>query len=52
MAVKAGRGRLRRSISLAKQRRGQKVSSIIQSDILGSSVDKDMHCECTGQSGS
>jgi len=28
------------------------VSSIIQSDILGSSGDKDMHCECTGQCGS
>ena len=52
MAVKAGRGRLRRSISLAKQRRGQKVSSIIQSDFLGNSVDKSMHCECTGQNGS
>ena len=52
MIVKVGRGKPRRSISSAKQRRVQKVSSIIQSDILGSSVDKDMHCECTGQSGS
>ena len=52
MAIKAGRGKPRRSITLAKQRRGQKVSTIIQNDIPGSSVDKDMHCERTGQSGS
>ena len=52
MAVKDGRGKPRRSISLAKQRRGQKVSSIIQSDIPGNFVDKDMHCENTGQDGS
>ena len=51
MAVKARRSRPRRSISLAKQGRGQKVSSIIQNDISGNSVDKDMHCERTGQNG-
>ena len=28
------------------------MSSIIQSDVSGSSVDKDMHCERTGQNGS
>ena len=50
VAVKAGKGKPRRSISSAKQRRGQKESSIAQSEILGSSVDKDMHCECTKQS--
>ena len=49
MAVKAGRGRPRRSISSAKRRRGQKVSCIIQSDFPGSFVDKDMYCERTGQ---
>ena len=52
MVVKVGRGRLRRRISSAKRRRGQKMSSIIQSDIPGNFVDKDMHCECTGQNGS
>ena len=52
MAVKVGRGRSRRRISSAKRRRGQKMSSIIQSDISGSSVDKDMYCECTGKNGS
>ena len=52
MIVKVGKGKPRRSISSAKQRRGQKVSSIIQSDFPGSSVNKDMHCEYTGQNGS
>ena len=52
MTVKAGRGMPRRSISLAQRIKGQKVSSIIQSDVLGNSVDKDMHCEHTGQNGS
>ena len=46
MAVKSERGRSRRSIFSVKQRRGQKMSSIIQSDVPGSSVDKDMHYEC------
>ena len=49
MAVKSKRGRPRRSISLAKQRMSQKVSFIIQSDISGNSVAKDMHCERMGQ---
>ena len=49
MTVKAGKGRSRRSISSAKQRRGQKVSSIIKSGVPGSSIDKDLHCECTGK---
>ena len=52
MVVKAGRGGPKRSISSAKQRGSQKVSSIIQSDISGSSVDKDMHCERMRQNGS
>ena len=42
MTVKVGRDKTRKSISSAKQGRGQKVSSIIQSDIPGSSVDKDI----------
>ena len=52
MTVKARRGRSRMSISSAKQRKGSEVSSIIQSDFPRSSVDKDMHCERTGQNGS
>ena len=52
MVVKSKRGRPRRSISSAKQRMSQKVSSIIQSDILGNFVAKDMHCERMGQNGS
>ena len=49
MTVKAGGGMPRRSIFSNKQRRGQKVCFIIQSDVLGSFVNKDMHCERTGQ---
>jgi len=36
-----------RSISSAKQSRGQKLCSVIQSDILGNFIDKDMHYERT-----
>ena len=64
MNERAGEGRPRRSIPSAKQSRGgrsrwsipsvkqsrdRKVCSIIQSDISGNSIDKDMHCERTGQ---
>ena len=52
MTVKAGKGRSRRSISSVKRKRGQNESSIIQSDVPGSSINKDMYCECTGQDGS
>ena len=52
MTVKARRGRPRRSISSAKQRRGQKEGSIMQSDVPRNFVDKDMHCEHIGQNGS
>ena len=51
MTVKAGRGRPRRSISSAKWRRDQKVCSVIQNDVPGSSIDKDMHCKRIGQIG-
>ena len=51
MTVKVGRGRSRRSISSAKRRRGQKVCSVVENDILRNSIDKDMHCERTGQMG-
>ena len=46
-----GGGRPRRSIFSNKRRRGQKVCSIIQSDVPGSFVDKDMYCEHIGQIG-
>ena len=45
MIVKVGEDRPRRSISSTKRRRSQKVCSVIQSDVLGSSVDKDMYSE-------
>ena len=51
MTVKAGGGRSRRSISSAKRSRGQKVCFVIQSDVPGNSIDKDMHGEGTGQIG-
>ena len=51
MAVKIGRGKPRRSISLAKRKKGQKVCFVIQDDALGSSIDKDMHYKRTGQMG-
>jgi len=51
MTVKVGRGRLRRSIFSAKRKKGQKVCSVVQNDIPRSSIDKDMHCERTGQVG-
>ena len=51
MTVKAEGGRPKRSISSTKRSRCQKVCSIIQSDVSGNSIDKDMHCECTGKMG-
>ena len=51
MNEKAREGRPRRSISSAKRSRDQKVCSVIQSDILENSIDKDMHYEHTGQMG-
>jgi len=49
MTIKTRRGKPRRSISSTKRRRGQKVRSVIQNYVPISSIDKDMHCECTGQ---
>ena len=49
MNIKVGEGGPRRNIPSAKQSKYQKVYSVIQSDVSVSSVDKDMHCECTGQ---
>ena len=51
MNERAGEDRLRRSIFSVKQSRDQKVCFVIQSDILGSSIDKDMHYERIGQMG-
>ena len=48
---KAGEGRLRRSISSVKRSRGQKVCSVIQSDVPGNSIDKYLYYECIGQMG-
>ena len=51
MNERTGEDRLRRSIFSVKQSRDQKVCFVIQSDILGSSIDKDMHYERIGQMG-
>ena len=51
MNEKAEEGKPRRSISSAKQSRRQKVCSIIQGDIPGNSIDKDIRYERTRQMG-
>ena len=51
MTVKTRRGRLRRSISSAKRRKGQKVRFVVQNDVPRSYIDNDMHCERIGQMG-
>ena len=38
-------------ISSTKRMKGQKVCLVIQSNVPGSSVDKDIYYECTGQMG-
>ena len=47
MTVKAGRGGLRRTIPSARWNEDQNVCPIIQGDILGDSIDKDMYYERT-----
>ena len=49
LAIRVQEGGLRRNASLAKQSRGQKVWSAIQSNVLGDSIDKGTHHESTGQ---
>ena len=49
MTTEVGRGGV--STQLIEEE-GQKMCSIVQSDVPRNSVDKDMHCECTGQNGS
>ena len=48
MTVKAGGGGPRRNIPSAKQSKYQNVCPIIEGDITGGSIDKDVHYECTG----
>ena len=48
MTVKAGGGEPRRNIPSTKQSKYQNVCPIIQGDISGSSIDKDVHYEHTG----
>ena len=45
MTVKAGRGGPRRNIPSAKRSEDQNMCPIIQGDVLGSSIDNDMHYE-------
>ena len=47
MTVKAGGGGPRRNIPSAKQSKYQNMCPIIEGDITGSSIDKDVHYERT-----
>ena len=47
MTVKAGGRGPRRNIPLAKQSKYQNMCPIIEGDITGSSIDKDVHYERT-----
>ena len=47
MTVKSGGGGPRRNIPSAKQSKYQNVCPIIEGDITGSSIDKDVHYERT-----
>ena len=51
MTVKVGGGGSRRNIPSAKRSKDQNVCPIIQDDIPGSSINKDIHCERTRQMG-
>ena len=51
MTMKGGGSMLRRSISSINEGGGQKVCSVVQCDVLGSSIDEDMLYERTGQMG-
>ena len=48
MTVKARGGGPKRNIPLAKQSKYQNVCPIIEGDITGSSIDKDVHYERIG----
>ena len=49
MTAEAGGGCSRRNIPLAKRNEDQDVSFVIQGDIPGDFIDKDMHYERTGR---
>ena len=49
MTEKVGKSEPRRNVSSAKQSRGQKVWSAIQSNVLGDFIDKDTLHESSGQ---
>ena len=49
MTEKVRKGEPRRNVSSAKQRKGQKVWSAIQSNVMGYLIDKNTHHESTGQ---
>ena len=51
MSENAREGKPRRSITSAKRSRGQKECPVIQGDIRGNSIDKDIRYERTGQLG-
>ena len=51
MTVKVGRDGPRRNIPLAKRNEDQNMCSIIQGDVLGSSIDKGMYYERIGEMG-
>ena len=48
MTVKVGGGGPRRNILSAKRSKYQNVCPIIQGDVLGSSINKDVHYKRTG----
>ena len=49
MTIKSGRGCPRRNTPLAKRNEDQDVSPDIQGDVLGDSIDRDMHHERIGR---
>ena len=51
MTEEAGNGCPRRNIPSAKRNKDQNVPSVIQGDVSGISIDKDMHYERTGRIG-
>ena len=51
LVMRVQKGGPMRNASLAEQSRGQKMWSAIQSNVLGDSIDKDIHYESIGQMG-
>ena len=47
MTVMAGKGCPRRNIPQTKRTEDQDVPPVLQGNILGGSIDKDMHYKCT-----